>query len=114
MKDTRFVEIYVGELSLYDVFNGKTISEVISKLKNDISEYSHLSDHEIFFIAKPYGYDGGIDIEILCKRPENKSEKESRLKFEKARDEKKLAAKKKKELKEREQLRKLKEKYENE
>ncbi len=87
-------------IDIEDLLNGKTVDEVLEEFQTifrrhekEIIQY----DYDVRFQVERYGYDGGMEFVIETKRWETDEEYQSRLKAEKAQQEKfKQNAKKRK------------------
>jgi predicted choloylglycine hydrolase len=64
------VTVRLGTESFYDILDQKT-PEVIQRMRELVSEYP---DRKISFNVAPYGYDGGLELEVWEHRLENDKE----------------------------------------
>lgn len=97
-ENRKIVTEKLGVESFYDILDQKTPQEVIERMNELAREYS---GRHISFNVEPYGYDGGVDLELWEHRPETDEEYEARIDKElsdEARREKNRAAKEAKEL----------------
>ena len=84
---TKRKEIYVklGTESFYDILDQRTPEQVIAEMQAFIETYQ---GRKITFNVAPYGYDGGLELELWESREETDRE------FEKRRTQEKVAAEK--------------------
>lgn len=61
----------LGTESFYDILDQKTPEEVIERMQELRAEYP---DRKVSFNIAPYGYDGGIELELWEHRLENDKE----------------------------------------
>ena len=70
----------LGTESFYDILDQKTPEQVIAEMQGFIQFYE---GRKISFNVAPYGYDGGLELELWEHRLENDKEFEQRLALEK-------------------------------
>lgn len=80
----------LGTESFYDILDQKTPEEVIERMKELRAGYS---DRNVSFNVAPYGYDGGMELELWEHRLEN--DKEFNKRTEKEAKERELEKKRK-------------------
>lgn len=95
--------------SFYDILDQKTPLEVIERMKELMDGYP---DRKISFNVSPYGYDGGLELELWEHRLENDKEFAKRMKEQETEKAKTKKAKEMKEAKELAEFTRLKKKFE--
>jgi hypothetical protein len=65
------ISVELGTESFYDILDQKTPEEVITRMLGLRAEYP---DRKISFNVSPYGYDGGVELELWELRLENDKE----------------------------------------
>lgn len=65
------VTAQLGTESFYDILDQKTPEEVIQRMQELRAEYP---DRKVSFNVSPYGYDGGVELELWEHRLENDRE----------------------------------------
>lgn len=86
----KLINVQLGNESFYNLLDQKTPDEVISEM---LALSNQHGDRKIYFNISPYGYDGGLELELWETREENDKE---------------LAARRAQEAKEREKEKKRK------
>lgn len=69
----------LGTESFYDILDQKTPEQVIERMQELRAEYP---DRKVSFNVSPYGYDGGMELELWEYRLENDKEFDKRTKEE--------------------------------
>lgn len=69
----------LGTESFYDVLDQKTPEEVITRMHELMAEYPN---RKVSFNVSPYGYDGGVELELWEHRLENDKEFKQRRDME--------------------------------
>ena len=100
----------LGTESFYDILDQKTPEKVIAEMQGYIDHYK---GREISFNVAPYGYDGGLELELWEHREETDKEYSARLAKEKLERDRKKAATKAKKDGEYAEYERLKKKFEN-
>jgi len=106
MKKRIIVREHLGVKCFYELLDQKTPEEVIDVMQSYIESYK---GRDVYFTVEPYGYDGGIQLELWERRLETDEEFEKRIAKEavaKAKEKKAKAAKREKELAEYQRLKK--------
>lgn len=98
----------LGTESFYDILDQKTPEEVIEGMQGFIQHYS---GRKVSFNVAPYGYDGGMELELYEHRLETDKEYEKRLAEEKKEREKKKKAKADKDARDLAEYERLKKKF---
>lgn len=94
MSKRKIVNVKIGTESFYDILDQMTPAEVIERMDELQAGYP---DRDVFFNVSPYGYDGGLNLELWERREETDKEYEKRVAEEKReRDRKRAATKAKK------------------
>lgn len=65
------ITVQLGTESFYDILDQKTPEEVIKRMWELQDEYK---DRKVSFNVSPYGYDGGLELELWEHRLENDKE----------------------------------------
>ena len=109
MKPRKEIDVQIGEESIYVILDGSTPDDLILYAQ-DLKKLN--GDRKIRFVVEPYGYDGGLTVELWETRLENDQEYRARIRAE----EKAAQARKKQDDKQEERERKeylrLKKKFE--
>lgn len=104
------VNVKIGTESFFDILDQMTPDEVIERMKELRAGYP---DRHVFFNVSPYGYDGGIELELWESREETDKEFNKRIAEEKKEREKKAAATRAKKDREFAEYVRLKKKFED-
>lgn len=110
MTKRKMVNVKIGTESFFDILDQMTPNEVIERMKELQAGYP---DRHVFFNVSPYGYDGGIELELWESREETDREFNKRVAEEKKEREKKAAATKAKTDREFAEYVRLKKKFED-
>jgi NurA-like 5'-3' nuclease len=108
MSKRKIVNVKIGTESFYDMLDRMTPAEVIERMKELQAGYP---DRHVYFNLSPYGYDGGLDLELWECREETDKEYEKRIAEEKKERDRKRAAAKAKKDKEYAEYERLKKKF---
>lgn len=100
----------LGTESFYDILDQKTPEEVIERMRELRAEYT---GRKVSFNVAPYGYDGGIELELWEHRLENDREFEKRMAEEKKVKDARKKQKADKEARELAEFMRLKKKFED-
>lgn len=84
----KIVTAKIGSESFYSILDGMSPEQVIKEMRVFQEVYP---DRDIYFSIKPYGYDGGIELELYERRLETDAEYAKRTAAEKKEREKKKA-----------------------
>jgi F0F1-type ATP synthase alpha subunit len=104
------ITVKLGTESFYDILDQKTPEQVIEEMQGFIQFYA---GRKISFNVAPYGYDGGIELELYEHRLENDREFEKRIAEEKKVKDKAKEDKKTKEAKEFAEYQRLQKKFQD-
>ena len=106
MSNRKIVNVKIGTESFYDILDQMTPAEVIERMDELQAGYP---DRDVFFNVSPYGYDGGLNLELWERREETDREFNKRIAEEskiKAKQKESKAIKQAKELAEYQRLKK--------
>lgn len=109
MSKRKEITVKLGTESFYDILDQKTPEQVIEEMQGFIQFYA---GRKVSFNVAPYGYDGGIELELYEHRLENDKEFEKRTAEEKKVKDKAKETKAAKEAKELAEFKRLKKKFE--
>lgn len=109
MSKRKIVNVKIGSESFYDILDQKTPAEVVERMNELQAGYP---DRHVYFNVSPYGYDGGLDLELWESREETDREFNKRVAEEKKEREKKSAAAQAKKDRELAEYQRLKKKFE--
>ena len=98
----------LGTESFYDILDQKTPEEVIAGMQGFIQHYA---GRKVSFNVSPYGYDGGMELELYEHRLETDKEYEKRIAEEKKASVKRKKAKADKDARDRAEYERLKKKF---
>lgn len=110
MSARKIVSVELGTESFYDILDQKTPEQVIEEMKSFMRMYE---GRNISFNVAPYGYDGGLELELWEQREETDKEYSTRQAKEKLERDRKKAASKAKKDKEFAEYERLRKKFEN-
>lgn len=108
MSKRREITVRLGTESFYDVLDQKTPEQVIEEMQSYIRMYQ---GRKISFNVSPYGYDGGLELELWESREETDKEYDKRVAVEKRERDRKRAANKAKKDRELAEYVRLKKKF---
>lgn len=106
---------YRDEISIDELFDGRTFDEVQLRLRELAAQYEERilsEDCEVKFDVSHYGYDGGKDLYVDVYRWETDKEYKARMDADKKKRQKRVDAKAAKEAIERATYERLKKKFE--
>lgn len=72
----KLINVQLGNESFYNLLDQKTPEEVISEMLAISNQHG---DRKIYFNISPYGYDGGLELELWETREENDKELATRI-----------------------------------
>ena len=89
MSKRKILDVRLSDHSLYDLLDGRSLDDVGLELHRLKCQFE---GRDVYFSLQPYGYDGGVDLELRERRLETDAEFEKRQAAnKKARDKKRLA-----------------------
>ena len=79
MTERKIVDVESSYYVSFDEFDYKTPDQIIEGMKLLKEE---IGDRDVYFFFKPYGYDGGVTLELYERRLENDKEYAKRIAIE--------------------------------
>ena len=110
MSKRKIINVKIGTESFYDMLDQMTPAEVTKRMEELQAGYP---GRHVYFNVSPYGYDGGLDLELWESREENDKEFNKRIAEEKKAKDVKKKQKADKEARELAEYERLRKKFEN-
>jgi hypothetical protein len=109
MKPRKEISVRISEVSIYDILDCSSPDDLILYAQDLKKSYG---DRKIRFVVEPYGYDGGLTVELWETRLENDHEYQARVKAEERAAQARKKQDDKQEERERKEYLRLKKKFE--